>query len=217
VTYDTGHALFTVHGTLGVPVAEEWSFGIRLLTAGPLTQAQCASACSTMVAPTAALFAAVATDPAKLTHIKCAYIQPDGHYPPGQSAGEFNWPTPVGIGGTPTANPFQTALAVTLTTAITRGNANKGRLFLPLPKFQRDQSGLIQTTDATTVANVMKTWLQAFATATPILIPRVFSKGGKVDPTPVSHNITGIKVGRVLDTIRSRRRSLPESYVVLSM
>lgn len=101
--------------------------------------------------------------------------------------------------------PPQIALAVSLGTGA-RGPGARGRFYLPVPAIALDLATFLG--DATYVGQV--------AASTRQLREDLKGDGytmavnsGKRGLQPV----TTIRVGRALDTIRSRRRALPESYV----
>lgn len=151
---------------------------------------------------------------AKLTSIKLNRIGTDGLY---QDAGTFEhiYPTPI-AGGGPTANlPPQLATVVTLRTAVERGRASKGRMFLPVVQGYQTvgADGRATTTDALQVANAVKTLIDSInlSYAGPV-------GGGTAGRVSVMSNIglgtvrevTGTSAGRVTDTMRSRRNKLAE-------
>jgi hypothetical protein len=104
--------------------------------------------------------------------------------------------------------PASTALTVSLTTARS-GPTGKGRIFLPWPSTIALTAGkTIATADATQVAASVKAWLNAHAT---FWTPQVVSTKGYMSP------ITGLRVGLVPDTQRSRRHSIPENYVTATL
>lgn len=112
--------------------------------------------------------------------------------------------------GLAVATHGQLALAVSTTTALARGRGHAGRFYSPAGVFTVDgTTGQINATEATGVLNSALTLCRDVNTilgAGSSLV--VFSKiGQSVQP------ITGIRIGRVMDTMRSRRRSLNEDYL----
>lgn len=144
-----------------------------------------------------------------LEEVKFASIGPDGKY--------TSDPYLVDVADAPggvAANAFvlpQTALAVSLNTA-RRGPTGKGRFYLPMVSRSVDPvTCLLSVADATTTA-----------TGTATLISNLNNQPG-VDQFPgfqvvvastkgYNTPVTSVRVGRVLDTIRSRRRQLDEQY-----
>lgn len=105
--------------------------------------------------------------------------------------------------------PNQVSLVATLNTPKSRGLAHRGRLFLPLPRYAIDggSDGRITPGSATAAA----TWLAGLIGSLNALSDgniSVFSKVREGAAEPVSEVI----VGRVLDTMRSRRSALDEFY-----
>lgn len=108
------------------------------------------------------------------------------------------------------ASHGQLALAITTNTALARGRGHAGRFYAPVGQHTIDTAtGLNSGADATLVLTSALTLIRDINTivgAGSSVV--VFSKRGQsVQP------VTGLRVGRVMDTMRSRRRSLPESYV----
>ena len=109
-----------------------------------------------------------------------------------------------------TANPYpQLALAVTLTTALLRGKGSVGRIFLPYFTHPVGTDGRISASHAEMVRGTSVTFLNAVNAQAPGKIA-VFGQTGAGTVRPV----TGVRVGRVVDTMRSRRRNLQEGYVL---
>jgi hypothetical protein len=208
--FDVEHGLLTVHGTLGNPISEDWSFGLRGTFLTPPSIAELQGICDASADPCAALVAGVCNTPTRLTHVKLAPIGLNGLYPPGRNAAEYVYVPPVAMGGTATMVPFQQALAVSLGTTATRGIATKGRFFLPRPKLQVDPDGRHPADGILAIANLAKTWLNALHGIG--FLPAIMSQGTQAHPAPEHNSVTTVRVGRVPDTIRSRRRNLVEDY-----
>lgn len=102
--------------------------------------------------------------------------------------------------------PLQTALCVSLGTA-RAGATGKGRFFLPWMAMSLDPDDK-RINEATAVAtlNGIQDFLQACAAAVGLDPVVVSSKGYMSD-------VTTIRLGRVPDTMRSRRGDVPEGYV----
>lgn len=106
--------------------------------------------------------------------------------------------------------PLQTALCVSLTT-MRSGATGKGRFFLPWPGY------VIQAADkrltaaaAQALAENARDFLNALA-AVFVDPPQVVSSKGYMS------EVVGVRVGRVPDTMRSRREDLPEGYVAVPL
>lgn len=105
--------------------------------------------------------------------------------------------------------PLQAALVVSLTTG-RAGPSGKGRFFLPWPGFNPNtQDKRLSTTDTVTLMNAARAFIVAVnAISLPVVVAS--SKGYLTD-------VTGLRVGRVPDTLRSRRRDALEAYETRSL
>lgn len=103
----------------------------------------------------------------------------------------------------------QVALAVSLTTDVSRGPAHRGRFYSPLPCVVPQADGLIALGDALNAKNSATTLLTALNALSANVKVAVMSRK---DGAPGSRFVTGIQVGRVLDTQRRRRNKLAEAY-----
>lgn len=149
----------------------------------------------------------------KLTFCKANIVKMDGHYLSPISHEHLF--TPTAGGGGAGVHPNQVALVVSLLTGLARGSAHRGRYFLPMPNLAVDQTdGLIGEAYALDVATSTRTFLEALSdtpgvdTSSTVNVVVMSRKSG----APATHKVTAIEVGRVLDTQRRRRRSLPETY-----
>jgi hypothetical protein len=147
------------------------------------------------------------------------YINPVSHF---VMAADFSG-GPI-VGGDSTHHvPFQTAIALSLDTDVTRGYAHAGRMFLPVPTAPVSTSGLIQPTDQAAYLGRVQTAM-GLASAAPGLLGVTFraaiisgypsvGHGSDTTSTGSVRIVTKLRVGRVLDTIRERRSQLLESYI----
>jgi hypothetical protein len=190
------------------PTGEEFSY--RLNLSRPLGGAPVEDLVDDMAADISAYHARVTTGVNSrnvLTEVKLAKIRPDGLYD-GNAAVRF-----VNIPGGANAvfHPPQVALAVSLLTGV-RGPSRRGRIFLPGPAFQLTAEFMISENDAAgcalSTAQLLRD-LNNAPGADPANSPKVTIASLKGFNT----DVTQVRVGRVLDTIRSRRTSLPERYV----
>jgi hypothetical protein len=155
----------------------------------------------------------------KLLYVKANVVDVQGHYVE-QNTLEYVYPTPVAGGSTGTFHPNQITLAISLTTQYQRGLGHRGRWYMPCPAIDVDRSdGMISAADATSVAGSAKSFLEALAdTPGPDLAYNlkvlVMSSAGL---TGASNVVTGVQVGRVLDTQQRRRRDLAENWVLASV
>lgn len=163
----------------------------------------------------------------RLTEIKVARILPNGTYPLDQaSASVFYVPPIVGPGAVVNGQSAQQTMAVTLLTAVPRGLGSKGRVFLPPSSFMIPQpDGRLTQAVADQFALSISTLIGEINANAQVGNVQVISRGKGVKrddvpgkrwvydyPTPgTANNVTGVRCGRVIDTQRRRRRSLPES------
>lgn len=118
--------------------------------------------------------------------------------------------SPIGSG------VFQIAHAVS-TMTVTPGAVGRGRFYLPAPTKAPGANGQITEADAATVANAMKAFINAINldAATLGLGSVVVASAGSVKSgrPPSLYPVTGVRVGRRLDILRSRANAVPELYV----
>jgi len=117
-------------------------------------------------------------------------------------------------------HPPQISICVTTTTNVQRGLASKGRLFLPCPVVDLAPDWRLAVSQADELTTIMAAFLGKLRfgdgddTGPSMWVPMVISPL----PTGASASYTarvikGVKVGRALDTIRTRRNALQEEYV----
>lgn len=155
------------------------------------------------------------TAQAKLTGIKLNRIGTDGRYVDATTM-EHTYGTPISGGGSAGTFPApQLATVATLRTAVERGRGSKGRMYLPACggywTMQSDGRALI--TDAQAVADGVSTLITQLNTlyASPpgVATPGRVVIASKVG-TGVFRRVNQVTVGRVVDTMRSRRNKLVE-------
>lgn len=151
---------------------------------------------------------------AHLTAVKIAHIGADGKYTQDPFIKSFavNGGVDDRIGATWfVPRPPQVACAVSLNTDL-RGPSGKGRFYLPLPavSVEATNSYRMSVADAESIRGSVKTLLDSLNNnpGFDIFSPSVVVASTKGFNTPV----TSVRVGRVLDTIRTRRNKLVESY-----
>ena len=144
-------------------------------------------------------------------------IQSDGTYEDGERTHVLDLPG-VGVGATSGAasNVPQLALAVSWTTGKTRGLAHGGRIFIPMPGVAVNLSGQLDTSVTTGIAtawaNLISEWNNEPGIDTGTLVASVVSGVDSQGRSGGVNAITGVRVGSVLDTMRSRRNALNEVY-----
>lgn len=210
--------------------AERWQFGLRVGLGNAVPgNAAIALALSDDVSNWWSLaggqfFGSVQTH--RLVELKVATIDTDGEYLAGTYSASHFYVPPI-QGGTlaPPGQVAQNSIVATLTTAIPRGLASKGRIYLPPSAHQTPAvDGLLSITIAKRIADSVKTLINGINADPTVGDVSVFSRGpaergpdlpnGKPTytyPNPgVTQVVTGVSVGRVVDTQRRRRRSLAE-------
>lgn len=105
--------------------------------------------------------------------------------------------------------PPQVSLAVSLVT-VRRGATGRGRFYIPGPNADLDGLSGVSSIDALAIRDSTRTLLEDLNNTPGLdgVSPKVVvasSRGYNTD-------VNGVRVGRVFDTIRSRRSSLLESY-----
>lgn len=151
---------------------------------------------------------------AVLTSVKVNRIGPDGRYVDNEVY-EYTLPAPVG-GTTSLNQPAQLATAVTLRTALARGRGSRGRFYLPPNAAMAavGSDGRSTAAQALAVANSAAYLIQQLNNQA-LLIARV-GVASNAGAGRFEH-VTEVSVGRVTDTIRSRRSSLDEDYQTVAI
>lgn len=148
-----------------------------------------------------------------LNAVKVNEIGTDGRYASPSETVEYVWDPPVNAPNTIQLPP-QSAVAISLLTAKKRGLAHRGRFFLPVLGQPTGTDGRMTTSRQATLGAAVVTMLQGLNTALgPNQVLGVVSDRRTGAQTPV----TDIAVGRVYDTIRSRRKKLAEEYITLPL
>lgn len=206
--YTAPHILITVQGDAWTST-ETWQFGVRVIPTNVIvTDSDCQNLANNLAAPTQAMFTAAALKIGvtnRLMAIKVARINEDGHYPPDHNPGVYTYPTPIAAPAGQAGLP-QATMCVTLLTNLPRGLASRGRFFLPNTNLIPSGDGRITTVEADSIESLVRTWLLAVNASSEVDAIAVFS-GLREGRTAV---VNRIGVGRVIDTMRSRRRSLAE-------
>jgi hypothetical protein len=193
---------------------ETWSFGVNLISVpGPTPNVP-------DTVPSAILDAIVGyiqspqvcTTAAALTQVKVNLIGTDGKYVNEETVlYEYDVPVP---GTVQPIFPAQVALAVSLRTEATRGRAHAGRYYFPAPAGQVQADGGISQSNQDTQLVAAQTFLQAMnASMSALWHVGVVSNLG----TGGQREVTTVRVGRALDTMRSRRRSIEENYAEVAV
>lgn len=221
MAYSGQHMLTVIGGSLFTN--EQWSISFRSTpNFGDATQDTQAVVATIAEAIRAWFVASIYIGPAaKLGFVKHNRIGVDGKYV-NNTTGEVlygNLAAAASTGG----HPPQIALALTLETGITRGLANRGRVFMPNPVgVIGGTTGTLTTGVATNHATSLASLFTTLNGLTGFGTVSVYSRGkagpvlaGSKSPSfpnpGVARPVTGVSCGLVLDTIRSRRAQLVEA------
>lgn len=144
-----------------------------------------------------------------LDAIKLNEIGVDGRYTNSSATVEHFFDPPEGAAGTIQLPP-QCATAVSLLTGKTRGLAHRGRFYVPRLGRTVGTDGRLTTSDQSDLLTAAAAMVGSLNTALgPDYVCGVVSDRR----TGAQQVVTELAVGRVVDTIRSRRRKLVEDYV----
>jgi hypothetical protein len=145
---------------------------------------------------------------ALLEMVKVNVIDVHGLYADKNNTFLYEAPTPIPGGSGSAAFAPQLSCAISLTTDVRRGPGSKGRFYPPIPSVSAEADGLVDLAHAQTMADSALTLINDLNDLGPELVSVVSAVGsGNIE------QVTGVRVGRVIDTIRRRRSSIPESYV----
>jgi hypothetical protein len=132
VAYPNGYLYLTAHWTV-TGTTEIGQFGLKFDTTAPASTALVTAAAARLATMWSS--ASMLINPQySLVYARLAAIGTDGKYIPDSSSFDYTYTTPVtGTGGGPSSlfYPLQTAHVMTLRTAIPRGRAHVGRVYLP--------------------------------------------------------------------------------------
>jgi hypothetical protein len=207
------HDLITWSGIIGGAASPEtWAFGVRCeptVAADPATLKAAATSAFGAFAQAGGLLEMLGTN-VFLTKVVVAKVATTGLWMPNDDGSFQKGEDTMNVNGTNGQNalPAQSALVVSLVTA-RAGASGKGRFFLPLGRRVLDEQGRLDTAAADDFANRSATFLDGIRDT--IAFPVVASSKGFLS------RVTAVRVGRVVDTQRSRRRSLVEAYSTVAL
>ena len=207
------HTRVTWSGVIGTPAApiEQWSFSLNLRP-DPLLEGFSDAQIDGVAQGVRTCFQSALSaefDPTiVLTESRIAVVTALGKV---KKRADFSFMQGINVQPMPGQKPFSTgmppqiALAVSLTTG-RPGPTGKGRFYLPFPAYNLSPSDRrLEPAAATSVLNACAAFVNAvnLLTAGPVVVAS--SKGYLSD-------VIGLRVGRAADTLRSRRRDVPEGY-----
>lgn len=215
------HQMVTYSGVLGpsaTPV-EQWQFSLRLQD-GAFNSAALSVAAAAAMQPWNTSLAPIFSTNVHLTRVRIADIGTDGRVAKTADAGysQGDWTgLRSGTVASTTVLPPQCSVVVSLQSAAA-GAVGKGRIFLPQTSHRPGVSDLLlSTTDQQAILTASKAFLDgviAATTTTPKSRIVVASAGSSVTgQAGALYPVVSVRVGRAIDTHRSRRGDLVESHV----
>ena len=206
--YASDYNYLTVHWTIGGTLPEQGQFGLKFTGPNLPDQAMvdgAAAAVSTFWSSTTGN-----VPPAyALTYLRLARVGVDGKYLPTAISYDHTYSPAVAGGATVTADPKppQCAHCVTLRTAVPRGIAHAGRIYLPPihSPLQTDYTWAIAT-----VNNRNNTLAAMLSTLSGSNLGQlsVMSKGTPTHPAGQSNDVTFINSDTIPDVQRRRAKQL---------
>jgi len=200
--YPAAHSLLTFSGP-AFNDQEEWSTGLRLRRTAPPTVAEL-SECTDAFLLMSGTNVLRATNQALLVSTKWAPQGTDGKYGDGNAVEFLRPPSGIGGGG---GNAPQLAVVLSMRTARPRGRGSNGRMYIPAAPSLEGNTGRFPAGEATTIATAAALFV---STINEIL--QTEAVVGSTVGAGLLETITGVRVGRVLDTQRRRRAGIPELY-----
>ena len=231
--YPNAHGYVSVIGS-AYGGSEHWQFGFRLDPAPVGNQAMADDLAPIIQAwwlgsapYTAGVDKFGSLNTHTLDEIKVAQVGTDGRYVPEvPSASHFFIPVAAGVTNPGQGQVPQATVVATLRTALPRGLASKGRIFLPpSSEYMPGADGRLTTGAADHLRDSVLRLIRAVNASALVGNVTIFSKGRGVPTYNAARNrieytypnpgakqlVTGVAVGRVVDTQRRRRRSLAEA------
>lgn len=212
--YPRAHQYLSISGTLfGI---ERWSIGLRLNNVAgsfPATQAAQQTLCDAYASAVGTWFAGqnAVGSAARLDLVKLNEITVLGKY--ARAWTNLKEIVPSVAGGGPAPFPPQIAMVLSLRTGANRGGAARGRIFLPAPTAAMQSNGVMSAATQTGTLATCKGLIDAVNGVDAGRVVVIASKVG----TGVERSVTRIELGTVLDTMRSRRTSMPELPVGVAL
>lgn len=219
MAFSTNSLRITVGGSLFD--VETWSIGFRARSTTPESNASLIAGIAGMAEDIHTDFSAGfaiaglhANSQATCDWAKVAALDTDGRYADGSDADYFALPAGTGDAGGGSADAPQLCTVVSFQTVAHRGHASRGRVFLPgCAQSTLTTSGEMSTGAVADIRDEMVDRLDhingilstAFSANMRLAVMSPLGAG-------VSHSITDVRVGRVVDTQRRRRRQLDEAY-----
>lgn len=210
------HGLYVFRGRFGPAAApvEEWMFNIRTTAGAPLAEAAHQALARAAVDAWSAHLRPLHWSGVALTSVKHCEVAEGGKVVQDAGTGAYDQgEVEVNLPGTGAVNavyPPHIAMCVSLQTP-RPGPSGRGRIFLPPPRAGLDNDGLV-------LADAFQAEVVGAAAAFIRAITAIGKTVVVVSPRrSLMTAVTEVKVGRVLDTMRSRRGEMAENYKVLAV
>ena len=218
MSYDTRHCHLTFGG--GLFATETWSVGLRIVPSAPIAelvpsqaamQTFCEAQMDTLVTDVTTFWGGVKDHMnagAGLAWVKFNAVDELGKQDPALNTCLREFAPIMGTGGF--QHP-QLAIAISLQTALKRGLASHGRIYMPVGGSLEVEplDGTISAGDALPLANWMVSFINDVNNwdgVDPLWLPNVgvASRGGLGHVDGNHHRVTGVRIGRAIDTQRRR-------------
>lgn len=221
------HIVVQYGGRLGTNSGEIWTNSLRFVTSSTdVTDLQgLAEAWGSELSDAVTSIVSLGgySSAAHLDWIKANAVDASGHQPNTSTNVMYAGEDFAATVGTLPAGPYQNALVITFTTQAARGRASRGRVYVPTGSWTDGsdwdkQTGLMSLSNAELYRDRWAAFLTDLDDNPGVdfanLRAAVVSKLG-TDPGNW-HAISGVKVGRVIDTQRRRRNALNENYTTVA-
>lgn len=196
---------------LGLLGSDIWQCTVNVVPLD-MVEGWCDPYLAAIQAPLKTWFTAVASEMstnADLRFIKANLIGADGHYSNPTVTHRFDY-TSIGVGAKAPTMPGYLSLAMSWSTALTRGPGSKGRIYPPnAPTAAGSGQSVANSTSTNNAMNAAKALLTVLASTTTTQATPVIASGVNAAVTP----ITGVRCGNLIDVQRRRRNSINETYV----
>jgi len=217
VTYPNGYLYLTAHWVVQSSPGETGQFGLKFDSTAAATQGLVDASATAISAFWTNATALIDYD-YRLVFSRLAAIGIDGKYIPGSIAYDHSFGNVPGGGsaGSPFYRyPLQVAQVSSLLTASLRGQAHRGRCYLPAPAAALDSTYHIPGASINNRTNSFSAMLSALNLVMPGPVT-VFSKGSKAAPTVGAKKlVTGVVTGNKLDVQRRRAKQQTEAFSIV--
>lgn len=218
MSYPNNYLYLTVHWTIQSSPTETGQIGLKYDSATPASQG--------LVDATATAISAFWTNATgmvdydfRLQFARLAAIGTNGLYVPGTVAYDHTFPNTPGGGsaGAPLYKyPLQVATVTSLLTANARGQAHKGRVYLPPIMASLDNTYHCPISWVNNRSNSFSAMLTALNAVMPGPLS-IFSKGSKAAPTVgAKHVVTSVVTGNKFDVQRRRAKQQGETLGIVA-